>query len=85
MFDLKQIEIAKQNRLEQQRERRELIKARNKTYLKGQRGRRLYFDYDKKFDYDKYDDVDEYENDITDPRRQVKCVFTKDFRREKML
>lgn len=85
MSDPKQRAIARQNRIEQQRERKELIKARNKTYLKGQRGRRLYFDYDKKYDYESYDDVDEYENDITDPRRQVKCVFTKDLRREKML
>lgn len=85
MNNPKDREIAHNNKLEAQRERRKLIKERNKSYLKGQRGRRLYFDYDKKFDYENVDDVDEYENDLTDPRRQVKCVFTKDLRREKLL
>lgn len=51
MNNPKDREIARNNRLEAQRERRMLIKERNKIYLKGQRGRRLYFDYDKKFDY----------------------------------
>ena len=61
-----------------QKEREERIKEKkelNKSYLKGQRGKRLYYDYDKTYLYD-------YEEENKEP--QVKCIFTKDLRREKL-
>lgn len=61
-----------------QKEREERIKEKkelNKSYLKGQRGKRLYYDYDKTYMYD-------YEEENKEP--QVKCIFTKDLRREKL-
>ena len=47
-------------RLENKREKAKENKARNKTYLKGQRGVRFYYDYDKRYknefgDYVNYD------------------------------
>ncbi len=61
--------------------------ARNKTYLKGQRGVRRYYDEDKAFpDKDRYvddyeDNCDEEEFEPDESERQIKCVFTKDIRR----
>ena len=50
----------------------------NKTYLKGQRGVRKYYDYDK-LDELGFDEVYDKEKD-----RPTKCVFTKNLRREKL-
>ena len=50
----------------------------NKTYLKGQRGVRKYYDYDK-LDELGFDEVYDKEKD-----RSTKCVFTKNLRREKL-
>lgn len=60
------------------KERKEKINKRNKTYLKGQRGIRKYYDYDK-LDELGFDDVKDKESD-----RPIKCVFTKNLRREKL-
>ncbi len=51
---------------------------RNKTYLKGQRGVRKYYDYDKLEELG-FDDLKDKEKD-----RPTKCVFTKNLRREKL-
>ena len=61
-------------------------KERNKTYLKGQRGKRLYYDYDKRYknefgEYVEYDGDNPEEENLT---RQVKCVYKKDLRLEKL-
>ena len=50
----------------------------NKTYLKGQRGVRKYYDYDK-LDELGFDEVYDKEKN-----RPTKCVFTKNLRREKL-
>lgn len=50
----------------------------NKTYLKGQRGVRKYYDYDK-LDELGFDETYDKEKD-----RPTKCVFTKNLRREKL-
>ena len=50
----------------------------NKTYLKGQRGVRKYYDY-YKLDELGFDEVYDKEKD-----RPIKCVFTKNLRREKL-
>ena len=50
----------------------------NITYLKGQRGVRKYYDYDK-LDELGFDEVYDKEKD-----RPIKCVFTKNLRREKL-
>jgi len=86
-------EIILENRRAEQQEMLEEKKKRNKTYLKGRYGKRLYYDYDKKFkvdfnDYsDDYNNIDEDDKDydeFQDPRRQLKCIFKKDLRREKL-
>ena len=68
-------------RLEFLQERQEYIKKRNRSYLKGQYGKRRYFDKDKvgdiSFDFD-----DEEYTGLED--LPVKCVFTKNLRREKL-
>ena len=50
----------------------------NRIYLKGQRGVRKYYDYDK-LDELGFDEVYDKEKD-----RPTKCVFTKNLRREKL-
>ena len=61
-------------------------KERNKTYLKGQRGKRLYYDYDKRYKNEFGDYVDYYGDNPEEAKleRQVKCVYTKNFRLEKL-
>ena len=57
----------------------------NKTYLKGRYGKRFYYDYGKRYiDDDKIDYELDDEQEIKDPNRQLKCVFTKDLRRQKL-
>ena len=75
-FELKQIrEMRLKNIRKQKNENKKKI---NKTYLKGKRGIRKYYDYDK------LDELgfDEYNNEESD--RPVKCVFNKNLRREKL-
>ena len=75
-FELKQIrEMRLKNIRKQKNENKKKI---NKTYLKGKRGIRKYYDYDK------IDELgfDEYNNEESD--RPVKCVFNKNLRREKL-
>ena len=59
--------IEKQKRLERE-ERIKYIKAQRRSYLKGKRGVRLYYDRDY----------------FEDEEAQIKCVFTRDLRREKL-
>lgn len=61
-------------------------KERNKTYLKGQRGKRLYYDYDKRYKNEFGDYIVNYGETPDDEKleRQVKCVYTKNFRLEKL-
>ena len=59
--------IEKRQQLERE-ERIKYIKAQRRSYLKGKRGVRLYYDRDY------------YE----DEEAQIKCVFTRDLRREKL-
>ena len=57
----------------------------NKTYLKGRYGKRFYYDYDKRYiDDDKIDYSLDDGQELNDPNRQLKCVFTKDLRRQKL-
>ena len=81
-------EKLRQIRLEEKKEYFEMKKQRNKTYLKGQRGKRLYYDYEKKHvnqdDNDDYSDYDNEELENKDLERRVKCVYTKDLRLEKL-
>ena len=75
-FELKQIrEMRLKNIRKQKNENKKKI---NKTYLKGKRGIRKYYDYDK------LDELgfDEYNYEESD--RPVKCVFNKNLRREKL-
>ena len=69
----------KKIRLKEINEKIQEKKKRNRTYLKGQRGVRRYYDYDKAF-AEEYD----YEEDKPEDERQIKCVFTKDLRRQKL-
>lgn len=59
--------IEKRKRLERE-ERVKYIKAQRRSYLKGKRGVRLYYDRDY----------------FEDEEAQIKCVFTRDLRREKL-
>ncbi len=68
-------------RLEAIKERQEYIKKRNRSYLKGQYGKRRYFDKDKVGDI--FFDLDDEEDTGLDDL-PVKCVFTKNLRREKL-
>ena len=68
-------------RLEAIKERQEYIKKRNRSYLKGQYGKRRYFDKDKVGDI-LLDLDDEEDNGLED--LPVKCVFTKNLRRDKL-
>lgn len=81
-------EKLRQIRLEEKKEYFEMKKQRNKTYLKGQRGKRLYYDYEKKYvdqeDNDDYGDYDDEELDDKALERRVKCVYTKELRLEKL-
>jgi len=75
-----------QIRLEEKKEYLEIKKQRDKTYLKGQRGVRLYYDYDKRYKNEFGDYVD-YDGDSPEEEnleRQIKCVYTKDLRLEKL-
>jgi len=63
-----------QKRRDEKLQRLQEIKERNKTYLKGRRGVRYYYDYDKMYEYDKNDNM----------VRKVKCVYTRDLRRQKL-
>lgn len=74
LSDPKQRKLYNEYKLEYLKTKKEERKKLNKTYLKGQRGVRKYYDYSKR-DYD--EDSDEIE-------RPVKCVFKKDLRREKL-
>ena len=51
----------------------------SKIYLKGQRGARKYYDYDK-LDELCFDEIYNKESD-----RPIKCVFTKNLRRERCM
>ena len=89
--DPKEREIILASRRAEQQERLQEKKKRNKTYLKGRYGKRLYYDYDKKYkdddyttDYEELDEDDEEYYELKDPRRQLKCIFKKDLRREKL-
>lgn len=73
-------------RLDEKKKKLQEINARNKTYLKGQRGVRYYYDYDKRYknefgDFVEYDGDNPEEENLT---RQVKCVYKKDLRIEKL-
>lgn len=83
------LEKRREMRLKAIKDRQAFIKKRNKTYLKGRRGVRLYYDYDKMYDDNDEDanrDADlEYGYDpYEDKHRQVKCVFKQALRREKL-
>ena len=83
------LEKRREMRLQAIKERQAFIIKRNKTYLKGRRGVRLYYDYDRRYDDDDEDanrDADlEYGYDpYEDKHRQVKCVFKQALRREKL-
>ena len=78
--DPKERELAHEQRLQQLKERMDYIKRRNKSYLKGQYGKRLYYDKTKCDDLD--DELDD--NDEDEIKRPVKCVFTKNLRRDKL-
>ncbi len=83
------VEKRMERKLQAIKARQAFIKKRNKTYLKGRRGVRLYYDYDKRYD-DNDEDADraadlEYGYDpYEDKHRQVKCVFKQALRREKL-
>ena len=81
-------EKLRQIRLEEKKEYFEMKKQRNKTYLKGQRGVRYYYDYDKRFinpdDNDEYSDYDLDALEVQGLERQIKCVYKKDLRLEKL-
>lgn len=83
-------------RLEEDRIKRAIAigkarKARDRSYLKGQRGKRKYVDYNKTgtmtfndkdpYIYDDDDDDWDYKYIRHD---KIKCVFTRDLRREKL-
>lgn len=79
-------ETLQKMRLKDKKEKVKEIKDRNKTYLKGQHGVRYYYDYDKRYknefgDYVDYDGDNPEGENLT---RQVKCVYTKDLRLEKL-
>ena len=89
-------QIILQQRQEELAEKLKEKKERNKTYLKGQRGVRRYYDY-KKLESLNYEDKDEdgYLNDYDDIEedenaeeqvceRPIKCVFTREYRRKKL-
>lgn len=67
-------EIILQQRREELAERLREKKERNKTYLKGQRGVRRYYDYD----------MPVYEDKGGNEIRQIKCVYTRDKRRKSL-
>ena len=48
-FDDEEKQAWREERLEELKEKQEKIKKRNKTYLKGRYGRRLYYDETKKY------------------------------------
>ena len=66
------------NIVKQKQEFLKTTKKQYKTYLKGQRGKRKYYDYDK-LDELGFDEIYNKEKD-----RPTKCVFTKNLRREKL-
>ena len=80
--------IEREARIKQKKEHFEKKKARSKTYLKGQYGKRLYYDYEKKYVDDSYNGFenlpDENDPETANIERQVKCVYTKDLRLEKL-
>lgn len=70
-------DILRNIRINEKKKKLQEIKARNKTYLKGQRGVRYYYDYDKRYknefgEYVEYDGDNPEEENLT---RQVKCVY----------
>lgn len=77
--DLRKInEVRKKQRMESYKEKAKLKRERNRSYLKGRRGVRRYYDYDK---------LDELGFNIYNGKekdRPIKCVFTKNLRREKL-
>lgn len=89
-------EIILKQRQEELAEKLKEKKERNKTYLKGQRGVRRYYDY-KKLESLNYEDKDEYGclNDYDDVEededveeqvfeRPIKCIFARELRRKKL-
>ena len=78
-LDLKKIkEIRQKERIEQNKIKIEDKKKRNKTYLKGQRGARKYYDYDRLEELG-FDEITNKEQD-----RPIKCIYNKNLRREKL-
>ena len=78
-LDLKKIkEIRQKERIEQNKIKIEDKKKRNKTYLKGQRGVRKYYDYDKLEELG-FNELTNKEQD-----RPIKCIYNKNLRREKL-
>lgn len=79
VLDLKKIkEIRQKERIEQNKIKIEDKKKRNKTYLKGQRGVRKYYDYDKLEELG-FNELTNKEQD-----RPIKCIYNKNLRREKL-
>ena len=79
VLDLKKIkEIRQKERIEQNKIKIEDKKKRNKTYLKGQRGVRKYYDYDKSEELG-FNELTNKEQD-----RPIKCIYNKNLRREKL-
>lgn len=89
-------QIILQQRQEELAEKLKEKKERNKTYLKGQRGVRRYYDYKKleSLVYENkdedgclndYDDVEE-DTDVEEQvfERHIKCIFTRELRRKKL-
>ena len=87
-------QIILQQRQEELAEKLKEKKEHNKTYLKGQRGVRRYYDY-KKLESLVYEDKDEYgclneydevEEDEEEQvfERPIKCIFTRELRRKKL-
>lgn len=84
------LERRAKERAEERKEWAEKKKKLKKSYLKGQRGRRKYFDYDK-LDYSEIDDndyADDFDIDSCDEREfaehPIKCVYTRDLRRKSL-
>ena len=66
-------EKLRQIRLEEKKEYLEIKKQRNKTYLKGQRGVRLYYDYEKKYVNQDDDDYADYDDEELEDKEILKC------------
>src|SRR5574344_557109 len=85
----KRAEEARAERIAEKKRYFEAKKARNKTYLKGQLGKRLYYDYSIVNPDDEDDDYDSYVDGDRKPKpyntvHPIKCIFTRELRREKL-